>query len=121
MITDIDQTIAFVDTLKELGCKVAIDDFGAGYTSFKNLKLLATDMVKIDGTFIKNLAEDPQDLVFIKALRDLAKSLGMETVAEWVQDQKTVDILREAGIDLLQGYFCGEPVNSADFPVSMQD
>ena len=120
VITDIDQTIAFVDTLKELGCKVAIDDFGAGYTSFKNLKLLATDMVKIDGTFIKNLAEDPQDLVFIKALRDLAKSLGMETVAEWVQDQKTVDILREAGIDLLQGYFCGEPVNSADFPLSTQ-
>ena len=110
VIDDIDQTIAFVDNLKELGCRVAIDDFGAGYTSFKNLKLLDIDMVKIDGTFIKNLAQDPQDLVFIKALRDLASSLGMETVAEWVQDQATVDILREAGIDFLQGYFCGEPV-----------
>ena len=110
VIGDIDQTIAFVDTLKELGCKVAIDDFGAGYTSFKNLKLLDIDLVKIDGTYIKNLAADPHDLVFIKALRDLASSLGMETVAEWVQDQKTVDILREAGIDYLQGYFTGEPV-----------
>ena len=115
VISDIDQTIAFVDTLKELGCKVAIDDFGAGYTSFKNLKLLAIDMVKIDGAFIKNLAADPQDLVFIKALRDLASSLGMETVAEWVQDQETVDILRGAGIDLLQGYFCGEPVKASEF------
>ncbi len=114
IMSDVDQTIAFVDTLKELGCKVAIDDFGAGYTSFKNLKLLAIDMVKIDGTYIKNLADEPKDLVFIKALRDLAGSLGMETVAEWVQDQKTVDILRSAGIDMLQGYFCGEPVNAAD-------
>ncbi len=112
VITEIDQTIAFIDTLKELGCKVAIDDFGAGYTSFKNLKLLAIDMVKIDGTFIKNLADDPKDLFFIKALRDLASNLGMVTVAEWVQDQATVDILREAGIDLLQGYYCGEPIDA---------
>ena len=117
VISDIDQTIAFVDALKELGCKVALDDFGAGYTSFKNLKLLDIDMVKIDGTFIKNLAADPQDLVFIKALRDLASSLGMETVAEWVQDQQTVDILRAAGIDFLQGYFCGEPALAETFGI----
>ena len=117
VISDIDQTIAFVDALKELGCKVALDDFGAGYTSFKNLKLLDIDMVKIDGTFIKNLAADPHDLVFIKALRDLASSLGMETVAEWVQDQETVDILRAAGIDFLQGYFCGEPALAETFGI----
>jgi diguanylate cyclase (GGDEF)-like protein len=110
VISDTDQTVLFVDTVKELGCKVAIDDFGAGYTSFKSLKLLNVDMVKIDGSFIRNLAQDPQDLVFIRALRELARSLGMETVAEWVQDQMTVDILRTAGIDMLQGYFCGEPM-----------
>ena len=114
-ISDIDHTIAFVDALKELGCKTAIDDFGAGYTSFKNLKLLDVDMVKIDGAFIKNLATDPHDLVFIKALRDLAQSFEIETVAEWVQDQRTVDILREVGIDLLQGYFCGEPQPATDY------
>ncbi len=118
VISEIDQTILFVDTVKELGCKVAIDDFGAGYTSFKSLKLLDIDMVKIDGAFIRNLAQDPQDLVFIKALRDLAKSLGMETVAEWVQDQPTVDILREAGIDMLQGYFCGEPITPEQLALS---
>jgi diguanylate cyclase (GGDEF)-like protein len=114
-ISDIDHTIAFVDALKELGCKTAIDDFGAGYTSFKNLKLLNVDMVKIDGAFVKNLATDAHDLVFIRALRDLAQSFELETVAEWVQDQATVDILREVGIDLLQGYFCGEPKPAADF------
>jgi diguanylate cyclase (GGDEF)-like protein len=114
-INDIDQTIAFVDTLKELGCKVAIDDFGAGYTSFKNLKLLAVDMVKIDGAFIKNLATDPHDMVFIRALRDLATSFGMETVAEWVQDEETVTLLRQAGITFMQGYFCGEPIMASDY------
>jgi EAL domain-containing protein (putative c-di-GMP-specific phosphodiesterase class I) len=112
VITEIDQTIAFIDTLKELGCRVAIDDFGAGYTSFKNLKLLAIDMVKIDGTFVKNLADNPKDLFFIKALHDLASNLGMVTVAEWVQDQTTVDILRGVGVDLLQGYYCGEPIDA---------
>lgn len=115
-ISDIDQTVAFCDALKELGCKTAIDDFGAGYTSFKNLKLLNIDMVKIDGAFIKNLATDAQDLVFIRALRDLAHSFNIETVAEWVQDQKTVDILRDAGIHLLQGYFCGEPIPAHALP-----
>ena len=60
-IHDLDQSIAFVDTLKELGCRVAIDDFGAGYTSFKNLKHLAVDMVKIDGAFVKNLTADKAD------------------------------------------------------------
>jgi diguanylate cyclase (GGDEF)-like protein len=114
-INDIDQTVAFVDTLKELGCKVAIDDFGAGYTSFKNLKLLNVDMVKIDGAFIKNLATDPHDMVFIRALRDLATTFGMETVAEWVQDERTVELLRDAGIDYMQGFFCGVPVLSSDF------
>jgi diguanylate cyclase (GGDEF)-like protein len=114
-ISDIDQTVAFVDTLKELGCKVAIDDFGAGYTSFKNLKLLNVDMVKIDGAFIKNLATDPHDMVFIRALRDLATTFGIETVAEWVQDETTVGMLREAGIDYMQGFFCGVPVLSSEF------
>jgi diguanylate cyclase (GGDEF)-like protein len=114
-VADLDQTIAFVDTLKELGCKVAIDDFGAGYTSFKNLKLLNVDMVKIDGAFIKNLANDPHDMVFIRALRDLASTFGMETVAEWVQDERTVELLRDAGITYMQGYYCGVPVLVSDF------
>ena len=109
-VADIDQTIAFCDALRELGCKTAIDDFGAGHTSFKNLKLLDVDMVKIDGAFIRNLATDKHDIAFIRALRDLALSLDIETVAEWVQDQATVDILRQTGIAMLQGYYCGEPI-----------
>ena len=114
-ISDVNQTIAFVDTLKELGCRVAIDDFGAGYTSFKNLKLLNVDMVKIDGAFIRNLATDPHDIVFIRALRDLAATFGMETVAEWVQDDATVAMLKEAGINYMQGFFCGPPILASQY------
>jgi EAL domain-containing protein (putative c-di-GMP-specific phosphodiesterase class I) len=95
--------------VKDLGCRVAIDDFGAGYTSFHNLKHLGADMVKIDGTFIKSLATDPSDRVFVEALVHLAKSFGMETVAEWVCDQKSVDILTETGVTYLQGFHFGEP------------
>jgi diguanylate cyclase (GGDEF)-like protein len=109
-LNDIDQTIAFVDTLKELGCKVAIDDFGAGYTSFKNLKLLDVDIVKIDGSFIKNLSTDPHDIVFIRTLHELSAAFGMETVAEWVQDEASVELLQQAGITYMQGFYCGRPM-----------
>ncbi|MGQ0672486.1 MAG: putative bifunctional diguanylate cyclase/phosphodiesterase [Hyphomicrobium sp.] len=114
-IHDIDQTVAFVDTLKELGCEVAIDDFGAGYTSFKNLKILNVDMVKIDGAFVKNLKDDSSDQVFIKTLIELARTFDMETVAEWVGDQHSADYLAEVGITYLQGFHYGMPLTVDEF------
>jgi diguanylate cyclase (GGDEF)-like protein len=114
-IQDLDQSINFVDTLKELGCRVAIDDFGAGYTSFKNLKLLNVDMVKIDGAFVKNMADDTSDQIFIKTMIELAQTFGMETVAEWVGDERSVKHLTEAGITYLQGFFYGLPFDAADY------
>lgn len=109
-IQDLDQSINFVDTLKELGCRVAIDDFGAGYTSFKNLKLLNVDMVKIDGAFVKNVADDTSDQIFIKTMIELANTFGLETVAEWVGDERSVDLLKKAGITYLQGFYYGLPI-----------
>ena len=114
-IQDLDQSINFVDTLKELGCRVAIDDFGAGYTSFKNLKLLNVDMVKIDGAFVKNLADDTSDQIFIKTMIELAQTFGMETVAEWVGDERSVKHLTEAGITYLQGFYYGLPMEAGDY------
>jgi diguanylate cyclase (GGDEF)-like protein len=108
-IGEIDRTVAFVDSLRELGCRVAIDDFGAGYTSFKNLKHLAADIVKIDGAFVRNLAEDATDRVFIKTMVELARSFEMTTVAEWVGDAETARICTDCGVDLLQGFHFGEP------------
>jgi diguanylate cyclase (GGDEF)-like protein len=113
-IDDIDQSVAFVDTLKELGCRVAIDDFGAGYTSFKNLKHLAVDMVKIDGAFVKNLSADRTDAIFINTMAQLARSFGMTTVAEWVGDEVTAQLLADAGIDYMQGFYFGQPLLASD-------
>jgi diguanylate cyclase (GGDEF)-like protein len=114
-IHDIDVSIAFVDTLKELGCKVAIDDFGAGYTSFKNLKTLNVDMVKIDGSFIRNLAAEPDNQVFIKTLVEIAETFDLETVAEWVGDEETAQMMATAGITHQQGFYFGRPILAGQF------
>ena len=96
--------------LTELGCSVAIDDFGAGYTSFRNLKFLAVDMVKIDGSFVKNMTRDRVDRVFIETLVNLARTFNIETVAEWVGDEETAKALTEIGVTYLQGFHFGEPL-----------
>lgn len=117
-IHDLDLTINFVDTLKELGCKVAIDDFGAGYTSFKNLKILNVDMVKIDGSFCKNLIEEPTNRVFFRSLVDIAQTFKMETVAEWVADEQTAKLIEAAGITYMQGFHFGYPIMASELPVA---
>ncbi|MGD9784773.1 MAG: putative bifunctional diguanylate cyclase/phosphodiesterase [Hyphomicrobiaceae bacterium] len=114
-IHDIDQSAHFVDSLKEMGCRVAIDDFGAGYTSFKNLKRLAVDLLKIDGAFVKNLLSDNSDQVFIRTMVEIAATFGMKTVAEWVADQETAAALADAGIDYLQGFLYGMPIPAEDY------
>ena len=108
-IADIDESIIFVNSLKELGCRVAIDDFGAGYSSFRNLKLLDFDLVKIDGSFVKNLPNSQEDRILVRALVDLARNFGMETVAEWVTDEATAELAEQAGVSYLQGFHLGEP------------
>lgn len=113
-IHDLNQTIVFVDTVKEMGCKVAIDDFGAGYSSFKTLKNLPVDLVKIDGGFVRNLTTDKTDQVFLRTMVELAENFGMETVAEYVVDEATAKIVEETGITYLQGFHVGRPLKAAD-------
>jgi EAL domain-containing protein (putative c-di-GMP-specific phosphodiesterase class I) len=88
---------------------VALDDFGAGYTSFRHLKTLAVDIVKIDGSFVTNLAQRPEDFLFIKTLLDLAGGFGLETIAECVETSDVADMLRREGVKYLQGYYFGRP------------
>ena len=108
-IRDLDETVNFVDTLHDLGCRVAIDDFGAGYTSFQNLRFFGVDMVKIDGSFMRNITSDPENLMFVETLIDLAKKFGLDTVVEWVGDEDTAKLMRAAGVDFLQGSLYGMP------------
>jgi EAL domain-containing protein (putative c-di-GMP-specific phosphodiesterase class I) len=106
-IQDIDETRGFVARVKDLGCRIAIDDFGAGYTSFRNLRKLGVDLVKIDGAFVQNLKRSEDDRAFVHTLIDLARRLGLETVAEWVQDEDSAGILAAWGCDYLQGALAG--------------
>ncbi len=108
-IGNIEESSRFLSRLRDLGCKVAIDDFGAGYTSFRNLQALTVDSVKIDGSFVQGLAESQDNQLFIRTLVDLAKYFNLETVAEWVNSPEEAQILRDFGVDFLQGYYLGEP------------
>jgi EAL domain-containing protein (putative c-di-GMP-specific phosphodiesterase class I) len=105
----------FVTRLRDMGCRVAIDDFGAGYTSFRNLHNLHVDMVKIDGDYVKNLSTSPDNQLFVRTLVDLAKNFRLETVAEWVSSEEDAKLLLELGVDYCQGYYFGQPTVSPDW------
>lgn len=113
-LADLEEMIQFIERLRSFGCKVAIDDFGAGYTSFRNLQVLNVDMVKLDGSFCESLADNPDNQYFVKTLVDMAKRFNVEIVAEWVQKQEDADLLREWGVKYLQGHLYG--VASIDPP-----
>ncbi|HKU09182.1 MAG TPA: bifunctional diguanylate cyclase/phosphodiesterase [Bradyrhizobium sp.] len=106
-IQDIDDVRGFVTRLKNFGSRIAIDDFGAGYTSFRNLRKLGVDIVKIDGAFVQNIARSADDRAFVQTLIDLARRLNIKTVAEWVQDEEAAVMLREWGCDYIQGRLIG--------------
>lgn len=112
LIEDINAARRLIEAIKECGAKVAIDDFGAGHTSFRNMRLLPIDILKIDGTFIKNLARSEDDRFFVQTLLQLARHLGIETVAEWVQDEETAELLRAWRVEYLQGDHLGAAANS---------
>ncbi|HEY4922420.1 MAG TPA: GGDEF and EAL domain-containing protein [Xanthobacteraceae bacterium] len=118
VIQDLDDTRGFVARVKDLGCRIAIDDFGAGYTSFRNLRKLGVDLIKVDGAFVQNLTRSEDDRVFVRTLLDLAQRLGLATVAEWVQDESAAAILAEWGCDYLQGHLIG--LASLDRPWTAQ-
>ena len=106
-IPDIDDVRAFVGRLKNFGSRIAIDDFGACYTSFRNLRKLGVDIVKIDGAFVQNITHSADDRAFVQTLIDLARRLDIKTVAEWVQDEDAANMLRDWGCDYIQGRLIG--------------
>ena len=105
-----EENARFVSQLREMGCRVAIDDFGAGYTSFRNLQMLKVDTVKIDGAYVRGLSESPENQVFVRTLVDLAKNFDLKTVAEWVGSDEDADLLESFGVDYFQGFHFGEPL-----------
>jgi len=114
-LDDIDESSRFVADLNRFGCRVALDDFGAGFTSFRHLRALNVALVKIDGSFIRDILNNPENLLFVRTLVNLSKGIGLECVAEWVESAEEAELLREEGIDLLQGWHCGKPEIDPDW------
>jgi diguanylate cyclase (GGDEF)-like protein len=106
-IQDLDDARGFVTRVKDFGCRLAIDDFGAGNTSFRTLRKLGVDIIKIDGAFVQNLTRSEEDRAFVQTMVDLAHRLRVKAVAEWVQDETAAQMLCDWGCDYLQGAFIG--------------
>jgi EAL domain-containing protein (putative c-di-GMP-specific phosphodiesterase class I) len=106
-IHDIDDTRGFVSRVKDIGCKIAIDDFGSGYTSFRNLRKLGVDILKIDGAFVQNLMRAATTVPSCRRSSIWPSGFGLKTVAEWVQDEASAQLLAEWGCDYLQGALTG--------------
>jgi len=113
-----DKAQRLIQGLVDLGCRFALDDFGTGFSSFGYLKDLPVDFIKIDGSFVRNMARNAIDETMVMSIIQIARSLGKQTIAEFVQDEKTITLLRQSGVDFLQGYYVGVP--SERLPVNLR-
>lgn len=108
---DLKHMAYFCAEVQSTGALIALDDFGSGYTSFRQLKMLSLDMVKIDGSFIKDLTDNADSRFFVKTLLDFTRGFGLKSVAEFVENGEIAKMLIELGVDQLQGYYFGKPLN----------
>lgn len=104
----------FADRITEFGCQVAIDDYGAGFGPFHYLKSIPFDLIKIDGSFVRDMPNSDADQLTVQAIVQIARGLGKTTIAEYVQDDVTAGMLREYGVDMAQGYHLGRPIDVAE-------
>lgn len=115
LIKDTEKVLASVSQLKSLGIKLSIDDFGTGYSSLSYLKQFNVDKLKIDQSFIRDMADDPNDTAIVTAIIQMAKSLNLAIIAEGVEDERQLDLLRKQQCDEIQGYYYAKPMPSDDF------
>lgn len=104
----------FISAVREYGCKIAIDDFGSGYSNFEYLAQLDVDYIKIDGSLIKNIHKDPTLRIIVKAIVDFAQQMGFKTVAEYIHCREVYEVIHKMGIDYSQGYYFGTPVRKIE-------
>lgn len=109
-ISNLTLAVKFMSTLKELGCKFALDDFGSGLSSFAYLKSLPVDYLKIDGMFVKDIVDGPIDHAMVKSINEIGQVMGMETIAEFVENDEVKGMLREIGVNYAQGYGIHKPL-----------
>jgi Amt family ammonium transporter len=114
-ISNLSRVIHFMQTLKKLGCKFSLDDFGSGLSSFTYLKNLPVDYLKIDGHFIRNVAEDSVDESMVKAISEVGHAMGIETIAERVETKQVLEKLGALGVEFAQGYYIARPASVRSF------
>jgi diguanylate cyclase (GGDEF)-like protein len=112
-VDDIEVAAGFADRLTEFGCEVAIDDYGSGFGPFTYLKQIPFDVIKIDGAFVRDMPRNDADQLTVKAIVQIARGLGKQTIAEFVEDEETRTMLLEYGVDMAQGFHLGRPVDVA--------
>ncbi len=108
-ISNLNQAIEFITKIRELGCRFALDDFGNGLSSFGYLKNLPVDILKIDGMFVKNISQSQVDKALVRSINEVGHVMGLKTVAEFVENAESIEILKQIGVDYLQGYGIGKP------------
>jgi EAL domain-containing protein (putative c-di-GMP-specific phosphodiesterase class I) len=108
-ISNLSTAIRFFTTLSQLGCKFALDDFGSGYSSFTYLKNLPVDFLKIDGAFVKGIANDAVDLAMVKSIIDIGRAMKKRTIAECVDNDQVLEQLVGLGVDYVQGFTIAQP------------
>jgi diguanylate cyclase (GGDEF)-like protein len=108
-ISNLTMATQFINKLKEYGCRFSLDDFGSGLSSFAYLKSLPVNFLKIDGCFVKDISHDEIDRAMVEAIQQIGKVMNLVTVAEHVEDESTLQVLKEIGVDLVQGYHLGRP------------
>lgn len=111
-IGDLDKAMSFISALKEMGCHVALDDFGIGFTSFLYLREMKVDYIKIAGSFIKSLDQNLNDQLFVKAITEVARGMGIKTIGEFVETGGIISYLKKFGVDYAQGYLIGRPAEA---------
>lgn len=120
-VAELAKARSFVATMKKLGFRVALDDFGAGFSSFSYLKHLPVDQIKIDGSFIRHLVTSREDQILVRAIVQVARELGLATVAEFVESEAILDLLIEIGIDYAQGFHIARPAPTLESPAIERD
>ena len=108
-IANLSLAVHFIETLKERGCSFSLDDFGSGLSSFAYLRNLPVDYLKIDGMFVQGVAHDSIDRAMVRSINDIGQEMGKMVIAEWVEDEQTLAVLRDVGVDFVQGYLIDEP------------
>jgi EAL domain-containing protein (putative c-di-GMP-specific phosphodiesterase class I) len=114
-INNINYANNMIYSIKEMGCKFSLDDFGTGQSSYEYLKKLPVDYLKIDGVFIKDIVDNPADQAMVKSINEIGHFLGMKTVAEYVENQQILEVLKEIGVDYAQGFGVEKPILMTEY------